>query len=443
MSAFNKVVWSDGLFLRPQHFQQTERYLERYIELRHAAPGAFAWGFDEIDIDQELLAIGRLSVRGARGVFPDGTPFSMPDRDPLPSPLAIEGDWRDRTIHLTLPFRSAGGMDSAWDDSDRMTRFSVGETAQADASGTLEGDATLQVGRLRATLAVEDQPFDSLTGLPLARLMERRADGRAVLDDMFIPCVRSCGASPRLQRFAEELLGLLGQRGDALAGCHVKSAAVDAAALQDLLLLQAINRWQPQVAHMATQSALHPEVFWCFLAGIAGELATFAAPDRRARPFPPYDHMRLRECFAPVIDTLRASLETTLAGTAIEVPLRRREHGIWVGTLHEVLKAGCTSFALAATSSLPRAELRRRLPAQVKIGPPDRIRDLVNLQLPGVPVASMDGAPRGIFSGTGWQHFTLDTRAHLWKTVLASRVVALHLGDGLDGFAWRLWAWKE
>ena len=32
MSVYNKVVWSEGLFLRPQHFQQQDRYFERYVE---------------------------------------------------------------------------------------------------------------------------------------------------------------------------------------------------------------------------------------------------------------------------------------------------------------------------------------------------------------------------------------------------------------------------
>ena len=33
MARNNKVIWSEGLFLRPQHMQQQERYLERYVEL--------------------------------------------------------------------------------------------------------------------------------------------------------------------------------------------------------------------------------------------------------------------------------------------------------------------------------------------------------------------------------------------------------------------------
>ncbi|UPG84770.1 type VI secretion system baseplate subunit TssK [Luteibacter aegosomatis] len=442
MNAFKKIVWTDGLFLRPQHFQQAERYLERYVELRHAAPGSHAWGFDELEIDHDLLAIGRLGLHRARGVFPDGTPFSMPDRDPLPPPLAIDAEWRDRTVCLALPLRHACAAESTWNDGAPMARFDVGETEQPDASGTVEQTATLQVGRLRAVLVVEGRSLDGFGALPLARLVERRADGRAVLDDGFIPAVRCCAASPRLVRFGEELLGLLRQRGDALASRPVEAGPVDAGMLRDLLLLQAINGWQPRVAHMVGQSSLHPESFWCFLAAMAGELTTFAPARRRTPAFPSYRHEHLRECFDPVIDALRSGLQALLAGTAIEISLRHREHGLWMGALHEAIKAGCNAFALAATSSLEPSELRRRLPGQAKLGPAERIRDLVNLQLPGVAITPMDAAPRGVFSGTGWQHFAIDVESMLWKTVQSSRVVALHVGDGIEGLSWRLWAWK-
>ena len=89
MSDNNRVVWSEGLFLRPQHFQQQERYLEAYIEGRAAALQSYPWGLTELEIERDLLGIGKLGLRRARGVFPDGTPFVMPDTDPLPAPLEI------------------------------------------------------------------------------------------------------------------------------------------------------------------------------------------------------------------------------------------------------------------------------------------------------------------------------------------------------------------
>ena len=96
MSAHNKVIWSEGLFLQPQHFQQQDRYFERYVETRCQALIPHSWGFTEIELERDLLSIGKFGLRRAAGVFPDGTPFRMPDDEPLPAPLDI-GDGRPRS----------------------------------------------------------------------------------------------------------------------------------------------------------------------------------------------------------------------------------------------------------------------------------------------------------------------------------------------------------
>src|SRR5690606_3813106 len=106
MTQNSKIVWSEGLFLRPQHMQQHERYVERFVNLRAGDLRPFAWGFSELELETDLLAVGSLAIRRARGVFPDGTPFSMPDDDPLPPALEVDVGLRDQIVYLTLPMRS-------------------------------------------------------------------------------------------------------------------------------------------------------------------------------------------------------------------------------------------------------------------------------------------------------------------------------------------------
>ena len=73
-----KVVWSEGMFLRPQHFQQQERYLEFFSHARALSAEPYFWGFRELLLDLEALALGKIALIKAVGVFPDGTPFSFP-----------------------------------------------------------------------------------------------------------------------------------------------------------------------------------------------------------------------------------------------------------------------------------------------------------------------------------------------------------------------------
>ncbi|MBV8156084.1 MAG: type VI secretion system baseplate subunit TssK, partial [Dyella sp.] len=114
MSNHNKVVWSEGLFLRPQLFQQQERYLE-YIAQRYiSAVNPFFWGFAQYEIDQSSLSFGKLALKSASGVLPDGTPFDVPTEVPPPPPLTIGAEHVDHAIYLALPLRLPNTEETAF-----------------------------------------------------------------------------------------------------------------------------------------------------------------------------------------------------------------------------------------------------------------------------------------------------------------------------------------
>src|SRR6202008_2569436 len=99
----NRVLWSEGTFLQPQHLQQHDRLIETHVELRSRGLRPHSWGFLEMALDESLLELGKLALLSARGVLPDGTPFDCPSRDPLPPPLDVPATLRDSLLTLALP----------------------------------------------------------------------------------------------------------------------------------------------------------------------------------------------------------------------------------------------------------------------------------------------------------------------------------------------------
>jgi len=442
MTQNNKVIWSEGLFLRPQHMQQQERYLERFVELRAGSLRPYAWGFHELELEADLLAIGKLGIKRARGVFPDGTPFAMPGDDPLPPPLDVDANWRDQTVYLTLPLRSPTQPDSGRPEApaEKLFRFRVREAEVRDASGSTDGITPLEVGGMSSRLLPQSQPMEGLTRMPLARIVECRADRRVALDDAFMPTGLSCQGVARLVTFLTELLGLLHQRGEALASRVALTDRGGSAEIADFLLLQVVNRCQPLVAHLAEAPLLHPEELYRILVAMAGELATFTAPGKRPPALPPYRHEALRESFEPVIAALRASLSAVMEQTAMPIPLQERKYGVWVAVVPDLTLLDNAAFVLAAKADVKSEELRRQLPAQSKIGPVEKIRDLVNLQLPGIPVTPMPVAPRQIPYNAGYLYFEFDRHAAMWRELKTSGGIAFHFGSGFAGLDLQLWA---
>ena len=276
--------------------------------------------------------------------------------------------------------------------------------------------------------------------VPIAHVVECRADKQVVLDDRFIPTVLSAGAATRLASFMTELQGLVHQRGEALAGRVVATSRGGAAEIADYLLLQVVNRYEPLLSHLASSGAVHPEILYRLCVSVAGELATFTAPTNRTAAFPKYRHDHLRESFEPVITELRRSLGWVQEQRAIPVPIEPKQFGISVAIVNDRSLYNSAVFVLAARADVAAEELRRRFPAQLRLGPVEKISNLVNYQLPGVPVHAMGAAPRQIPFHAGCVYFELDRSHELWGQLANSGGIGLHVAGDFPGLAMELWA---
>jgi type VI secretion system protein ImpJ len=276
--------------------------------------------------------------------------------------------------------------------------------------------------------------------VPLGHIVECRADKQVVLDENFMPTVLHVRAARPLAAFTSELLGLLHQRGEALAGRVAATGRGAAAEFADFLMLQAINRFEPLVGHYADSGELHPELLFRLCVSAAGELSTFTATSKRPPKIPAYRHDRLRESFDPLIAALQEILSKVLIQSAIAIPIKPGKFGISVALVGDRSLYSTAVFILAARADLPSEELRRRFPAQLKIGPAERIGDLVRLGLPGVPVHAVPVAPRQIPFHAGFAYFELDQTDELWEQLKTSGGIAIHVAGEFPELALEFWA---
>jgi type VI secretion system protein ImpJ len=250
-------------------------------------------------------------------------------------------------------------------------------------------------------------------------------------------------AAPRLAGFADELVGLLHQRGDALANRLSQPGAAGAAEIADFLLLQLINRAEPLFGHLATMSGLHPEEFYRECAQLAGELATFSPVNKRAIQYPVYRHDQLRESFQPLIDDLRQSLSMVLDTHAIAIPLEERQFGIRVAVMRDPELVKTATFVLVVNAHMPPETVRTTFPRQVKIGSVEKIRDLVNLQLPGIALRPLPVAPRQLPFHAGFTYFELDRGSEYWQQLTSSAGFAMHVAGEFPGLQMEFWAIRK
>ncbi|BBU31949.1 type VI secretion system-associated protein [Burkholderia sp. THE68] len=441
MSLNNKVIWSEGMFLQPQHLQQQDRYQRAQLTARCAGLRPFGWGFTSLKIDEPLLALGKLALRSASGVLPDGTPFDMPASDSLPEPLDIPDGARDTLVVLALPLTRPDVPEC--ENVPRADSFArhCGADLEVRDSSTIDGGAALlRVGRLCVRLALAPDVANGYTSLGVVKVMERLADNRVLIDEEYAPPCLDFHVAPHLAGFVDDLVAMLHQRGESLAGRLAQPGTTGAAEVAELLFLQAINRAEPLLAHLAQTALTHPDALYRVVLQLAGELSTFSKTGRRPPSYPVYRHDQLKESFAPVIEDLCFSLRMADDARAVPIPLEERRYGVRVADVADKTLYANASFVLAVHAHMPAQALLTGFAPQVQIGPIERIRDLVNLHLPGIGLQALPVAPRELPFHAGYTYFALDGGSELWQQLPASAGLALFVAGDFPGLAMQMWA---
>ena len=444
MSLENKVIWSEGMFLNPQHFQQQERYLERYVDGKCLAYGAYAWGVHSVEIDHQLLSLGKIALVTARGLFPDGTPFDFPETEDPPAVLQVPKNIHNTIVYLAVPVKRAGALDVLPEENTQaLARHYWREQTVRDVSADEGDQRVVHVGKLRLRLLLESDDLSGYACIGLLRIAESREDDTVLLDEEYIPSCIDCNASARLSGFLTELTGLLHHRGEAIAGRLADTRSGGTAEVADYMMLQLINRLEPFVNHLTQVKSLHPQEMYAACLQMIGELSTFVASNKRPPEFTPYRHDDLQTSFVSVMEVLRQYLSMVYEQTAIALELVEKRYGIRVAMISDRSLIGSASFVLAAKADVPEDTLRKHLPAQMKIGPVESIRQLVNAAMPGIVIKPLPVAPRQIPYHSGYSYFELERQSSYWQDLQTSGGFALHVGGNFPGLKLEFWAIRQ
>ena len=429
--------------MRPHHFQQHDRFLEAHVESRVTGLRPYAWGVTALDIDAQALGIGKVAVLRLRAVMPDGTPVEVPSHGLTLAPRDIPTNFANRRVFLALPARSGDGPEIDPENDGRIDpRFRTAGRSLRSSTERTSTEIDVQVAIPNLRLVLEGEPVDDLVLLAIARVKERSPDGAVVLDDGFLTPALDCAADDGFGRFIGEIAALLRRRGEALADMVDPARADGVSTISDFLLLQLVNRFEPLFDHLSSVRPLHPEAVYAIALQLAGELSTFYG-SRRPPGFPTYVHDQLDTCFGPLLRHIRQALSIVTERSAQQLPIEARKYGVYVSIIADQNLLRQARFVLAVRANVDSADILRAFPNQVKIGPVEEIRNLVNLQLPGIGLRALPVAPREIPYHSDTAYFELDRGAELWAKLIGSASFAFHVAGEYPGIRLEFWAIRE
>jgi type VI secretion system protein ImpJ len=437
----HKVIWREGMLLRPQHFQHNDRYHDHQMKTRTQLSGSYTWGFLNLDIDAQPLNMGKVVISEASGILPDGSLFDLAGRA---EPLAMEvpPNTSNTPIYLALPLVTGNHIEARRpEQADVLARYTAYEIEVADSNAGDQSARQVSCGRPDVKLLLGEQQNDqAYAKLKICSVLDSTPDGVISLDLDFVPTYLQAHASSYLLSCLKEVISMLAHRGDTIAERIRSNGKIGGAEVGDFMMLQLINRTELLLRHYLGLEQLHPEALYRTLLTMLGDLATFSSDSKRPRLDSRYQHSDQGTSFRKLMEELRQVLSMVLEQHAIELPLEARQYGIVVAQLHDRTLLGSASFVLAASASCDAEELRYRLPAHLKVGPVESIRQLVNLHLSGIKVRPLPVAPRQIAFHANKTYFVLELSSGDLAQLKGSGGIAFHVSGELAELDLKFWA---
>ena len=435
-----KVIWQEGMLLRPQHLQHNDRYYHQQLTQTRLL-GSDTWGLLTLELNLQYLKLGKLVVNQASGVLPDGSLFELsPGMEPLV--LQVPTDTGRQGVFLALPLASGSHLEVRQPgQSDVLARYVSCEVEVGDANAGVDTRCRINCARPDLRLLLGEHPHDEhFVKLKIAQVLDATDEGGVNLDTTFIPTFIFVQEHGYVASCLKEVIGLLVSRGDAIAARIRGESTTAGTQIADFLMLQVINRTELELRHCLSQAQVRPEAVFRALVSLLGELSTFASDSKRAQLNVHYQHGDQGASFRGLMEQVRLVLSVVLEQQAIKLALQPRQYGVLVCPVSELKLLGTATFILAATAQCEAQELRQRLPAHLKVAPVERIRELVNLHLAGIKVTSLPVAPRQIPFHAGKTYFMLDMSARDIAQLEQSGGFAFHVGGEFTGLELDFWA---
>jgi type VI secretion system protein ImpJ len=443
MKAPQRVVWSEGMLVSPQHFQQQDLYHEALLDERIAALTPYRWGISSVEIDAGALGTDQLRITRFVGILPDGLFVAFEGGDPeCPKARPIGTHFAPTQpfcdVYLGLPKERAGvpsvfAPQEATTTSEGSTiaaraRFRAATRKVSDLTGNAQ-DLAIAFAHRNAVILFGDETREDFDSIKIAEIV-RDGTGALLNNEAYIPPALRIDASAFIMGGVRRLLSLMVAKQRQLAGDRRQrdgaSIEFNAADVTRFLQLSTVNSAIPVLTYSASNGEISPTNLYLLLVQVAGQLATFS-PDVDPSKLPIFQHTNLRATFEELFARVTALLRNTVRETYLTVPLDSSE-GLHVGHLDDERYLRAPHYVLSVTSDIPADLLAQRLPGLCKIASRTQLPSIIrSSSTPGVSVQVTHRPPQEIPIRAGITYFTLGAQGEYWKQIQDERTIAIYL----------------
>jgi type VI secretion system protein ImpJ len=434
------VHWSEGLFLRPQHFQAADRFWAETLATGEQWDLHYNYGLRAIEVSHEAIGNYQFQVNLCHARLKDGTLIALEpgqEMDRLDLKEAFEKESVVR-VFLAVPKLKLGATNVVAGGDGAKVRY--GEVKQSVQDESFGGnDQELQFRMINVRLLLSTQDLSGYEVLPIAQLERSGArESTPQIDDKYFPPVLAVDAWPPLGRdIVRAIYDLIGKKSEVLGEQVVNRGLTlvsqEPGDLDRLLMLSQLNIAYATLGVMAFAQGVHPLAAYTELCRIVGRLSIFGAA-RRPPEIPKYDHDDLARIFRYIKEQIELLLESIRDYEYEQRFFMGEGKGMRVSLESKWLGGDWQWFVGVMRGSLTEQECMTLLsPGELdwKLGSARQVDSLFEYGAEGMHLTPLPQSPRALPPGRDWVYYEVSRDNAPWKDVLQTQTLAMRLKDSL------------
>lgn len=427
----SKVVWSEGMFLTPQHFQQAENYLEKFTKslcFENSFEGVY--GFSELEIDHSLLDLGKFGIKKAKGIFKDGTPFNVDHEIVIDIPVGTSRE----IIYLVVPIYQEGALLVQYGDNSQA-RFKSYDVDIYDNTTISNETVKIQMADLNISLRLGNDHLDNYLAIPVTEVSEYATGGSVVLNKAFIPECLNVRISSYLQENINYIYDKLQYRINTVSHrlANVGNNKSYQSMIRDFLWMSALGEWAPLWREISQNKnlKLSPKYFYFYCISMLGKM--YGLEGRELPELALWNFSNLYELYSKVFalmhECLREVQSDNVTTLQWDTSLFASRHLLRALVRDRSLFLD-SRFVLVVTAPNYAGNLIVDFPKACKIAGNSDIANIVINALSGVPLRNLPIAPTELKTKNNAAYFEIDTRSDIWQNIINNdEPIALHIDD--------------
>jgi len=434
------VHWSEGLFLRPHHFQAADRYWAEALHTSEQWDHQYDYGVRTLEFSDDAIANYQFQLNSCHARMRDGTLISLepgqePDRVDLKEAFETESVVR---VYLAVPKLKMGSVNVATDaDPGKHRYLESKQSAQDESQGG--NDQEIQFRTLNVRVMLSTQDLAGYEVLPIAQIQRAgQEEATPEVDDAYFPPMLAIDAWPPLGRdVVRDVYDIIGQKIEHLCQ-QVINRGISLSTqvpgdLDRLMMLSKLNEAYSVLRVLAFAFGVHPFVAYTELCRIVGQLAIFGA-ERRCPDLPVYDHDDLAGIFRRVKELIEMLLARVRDYEYEQRFFIGRGRGLAVSLESQWFHTDWQWFVGVYRGNLSRDDCMKLLsPGQLnwKLGASDKVEHLFVTRSPGLHLTPLAQAPRALPPSGHVIYFEVTRGNAAWNDVLETESLAMRLNENL------------